>query len=46
MSSGQHKKHIKFNKSIVRDGVIVILNKNGTEKHRLDPKTKEFITKK
>jgi hypothetical protein len=27
----------------MRDGVIVILRKNGTEKVRLDPKTKEVI---
>jgi len=35
--------HDGFNKSIMRDGVIVILRKNGTEKTRLDPKTKEII---
>lgn len=46
MSSGQYRKHIKFNKSIMRDGLIVILNKNGTEKHRIDPKTHKIITKK
>ena len=43
MSSGQRKRHDGFNKSIIRDGVIVILRKNGTEKTRLDPKTKEVI---
>ena len=43
MSSGQRKRHDGFNKSIMRDGVIVILRKNGTEKVRLDPKTKEII---
>jgi len=43
MSSGQRKRHDGFNKSIMRDGVIVILRKNGTEKTRLDPKTKEVI---
>jgi hypothetical protein len=43
MSSGQRKRHDGFNKSIIRDGVIVILRKNGTEKTRLDPKTKEII---
>jgi hypothetical protein len=43
MSSGQRKQHHGFNKSIMRDGVIVILRKNGTEKVRLDPKTKEVI---
>jgi hypothetical protein len=43
MSSGQRKRHDGFNKSIIRDGVIVILRKNGSEKTRLDPKTKEVI---
>jgi hypothetical protein len=43
MSSGQRKRHDGFNQSIMRDGVIVILRKNGTEKTRLDPKTKEVI---
>ena len=43
MSSGQRKRHDGFNKSIMRDGVIVILRKNGSEKTRLDPKTKEII---
>jgi hypothetical protein len=43
MSSGQRKRHDGFNKSIIRDGVIVILRKNGSEKTRLDPKTKEII---
>ena len=43
MSSGQRKRHDGFNKSIIRDGVIVILRKNGSEKVRLDPKTKEVI---
>ena len=43
MSSGQRKRHDGFNKSIMRDGVIVILRKNGSEKIRIDPKTKEII---
>lgn len=43
MSSGQRKRHDGFNKSIMRDGVIVILRKNGSEKARIDPKTKEII---
>jgi len=43
MSSGQRKRHDGFNKSIMRDGVIVILRKNGTEKTRIDPKKKEII---
>lgn len=43
MSSGQRKRHDGWNKSIIRDGVVVILRKDGTEKVRLDPKTKEVI---
>ena len=43
MSSGQRKRHDGFNKSIMRDGVIVILRKNGSEKVRIDPKTKDII---
>ena len=41
MSSGQQKRHDGWNKSIMRDGMIVILRKDGREKERLDPKTKE-----
>jgi hypothetical protein len=37
MSSGQRKRHDGWNKS------IVILRKDGSEKVRLDPKTKEVI---
>jgi hypothetical protein len=43
MSSGQRKRHDGWNKSIMRDGLIVILRKDGSEKVRLDPKTKEVI---
>jgi hypothetical protein len=43
MSSGQRKRHDGWNKSIMRDGLIVILRKDGSEKVRLDPKTKELI---
>lgn len=43
MSSGQRKRHDGFNKSIIRDGVIVILRKDGREKERLDPKTRQVI---
>ena len=43
MSSGQRKRHDGFNKSIIRDGLVVILCKDGTEKVRLDPKTKEVV---
>jgi len=34
MSSGQRKRHDGFNKSIIRDGMIVILRKDGSEKTR------------
>jgi hypothetical protein len=44
MSSGQRKRHDGFNKSIIRNGMIVILRKDGREKTRLDPKIKE-VTK-
>jgi hypothetical protein len=44
MSSGQRKRHDGFNKSIIRNGMIIILRKDGREKTRLDPKTKE-VTK-
>jgi hypothetical protein len=43
MSSGQRKRHDGFNKSIMRDSMIVILRKDGSEKVRLDPKTKEQV---
>jgi hypothetical protein len=43
MSSGQRKRHDGWNKSIMRDGLIVILRKDGREKMRLDPKTKEQV---
>jgi len=32
MSSGQRKRHDGWNKSIMRDGVVVILRKDGSEK--------------
>ena len=30
MSSGKYKRHDKFNAVIIRDGMVVRLNKNGT----------------
>jgi len=41
--SGQRKRHDGFNKSIIRDGMIVILRKDGSEKTRFDPKTKKIV---
>ena len=43
MSSGQRKSLDGFNKSIMRDGMIVILRKDGSEKTRFDPKTKKEV---
>lgn len=43
MSSGQHKRHDGFNKSIMKDGFVVILRKNGTVKLRKDIKTGEIV---
>jgi hypothetical protein len=41
MSSGQGKVKIKFNKTQIRDGKIVVLRKNGTVKVYKDRKTGE-----
>jgi hypothetical protein len=41
MSSGQLKRKLPFNKSIIRDGMIVILHKDGREKMRLPMEKKE-----
>ena len=30
MSSGKYKRHDKFNSVIIKDGMVVRLNKNGT----------------
>jgi hypothetical protein len=43
MSSGQLKRHDGFNQSLIKDGAIVILRKNGTVKLRKDIKTGEII---
>lgn len=45
MSSGQRVIKHPFNKSIIRDGVIVVLNKNGTERYRKDPVSGKIIKK-
>lgn len=36
MSSGQRQVKHPFNKSIMRDGFIVILDKNGRERERIN----------
>jgi len=43
MSSGQFVRHDGFNKSIVRDGLILTLRKDGTVKVQRDPKTGDII---
>lgn len=43
MSSGQHKRHDGFNKSLIKDGMIVIMRKDGSEKLRKDMKTGEIV---
>jgi hypothetical protein len=43
MSSGQHKRHDGFNKSLIKDGMIVIMRKDGSVKMRKDIKTGEVI---
>jgi hypothetical protein len=43
MSSGQHKRHDGFNKTIMRDGLILTLRKDGTVKVKKDPKTGDII---
>jgi hypothetical protein len=43
MSSGQHKRHDGFNKSLIKDGLIVIMRKDGSVKMRKDIKTGEIV---
>ena len=43
MSSGQRKRHDGWNKSIMRDGVIVILRKDGREKCALTLRQKNKL---
>lgn len=45
MSSGQYKKHYGFNKSIIKDGMIVRIEKDGRIKSITDPKTGKVINK-
>lgn len=45
MSSGQLKRHDGFNKSIIKDGMVVILRKDGSIKTYKDIKTGEEIKK-
>ena len=43
MSSGQRKRHDGFNKSLIKDGMILIMRKDGSVKLRKDMKTGEII---
>jgi hypothetical protein len=43
MSSGQRKRHDGFNKSLIKNGEIVIIRKDGSIKLRKDIKTGEII---
>lgn len=43
MSSGQYKRHDGFNKSLIQDGMVVIMRKDGSIKLRKDIKTGEII---
>jgi hypothetical protein len=43
MSSGQRKRHDGFNKSLIKDGMVVIMRKDGSIKLRKDIKTGEII---
>ena len=43
MSSGQLVRHDGFNKTIMRDGLILTLRKDGTVKVQRDPKTGDIV---
>jgi hypothetical protein len=43
MSSGQRKRHDGFNKSLIKNGMVVIMRKDGSIKLRKDMKTGEII---
>jgi hypothetical protein len=42
-SSGSYKRHDGFNKTIIRDGLILTLRKDGTVKVQRDPKTGDVV---
>ena len=44
MSSGQRKRHDGFNKSLIKNGMVVIMRKDGSIKLYKDIKTGEIIT--
>lgn len=43
MSSGQRKRHDGFNKSLIKNGMIAIMRKDGTVKLYKDIKTGKII---
>lgn len=43
MSSGQRKRHDGFNKSLIKNGMVVIIRKDGSIKLYKDIKTGEVI---
>jgi hypothetical protein len=43
MSSGQRKRHDGFNKSLIKNGMIAIMRKDGTVKLYKDMKTGKII---
>jgi hypothetical protein len=45
-SSGSYKRHDGFNKTIMRDGLILTLRKDGTVKVQRDPKTGDIINQR
>jgi hypothetical protein len=45
MSSGQYKRHDGFNKTQIKDGLIVTIRKDGSIKAAKDPKTGKIIKK-
>ena len=45
MSSGGYKRHDGFNKTQIKDGLIVTIKKDGSIKAAKDPKTGKIIKK-
>jgi hypothetical protein len=45
MSSGQYKRHDGFNKTQMKDGLIVTIRKDGSIKTAKDPKSGKIIKK-
>jgi hypothetical protein len=43
MSSGSYKRHDGFNKTQIKDGLIVVIRKDGRIKAAKDPKTGKIV---